>query len=53
MGIAISGLDMPEPGEFKHIRIYGDGSVTVEDSHGYEWDVAKATSMPENNAKGG
>lgn len=41
-GFYIDGLDMPGYDEFVHIRVYGDGDVTVELSDGTEEVVAQA-----------
>ncbi len=30
MAIYISGIDFPNPGEYKEIRIYDNGDVTIE-----------------------
>ena len=43
MSITIQGMSMPESGEFSHVRIYGNGEVTVEDSEGYETVIGTAT----------
>lgn len=36
MSIFIHGMEMPGQGEFSHVRIYGNGDVTVELSDGEE-----------------
>lgn len=43
--ILIKGMKMPHDGEFKHIRIYDNGDVTVEFSDG-EAVIAHASSVP-------
>lgn len=45
MGILIKDMDFPEKGEFKHIRIYDNGEVTVEFSDGEE---VVASAVPFN-----
>lgn len=42
MSIFIHGMEMPGPGEFSHVRIYGDGDVTVELSDGTEAVIGHA-----------
>ena len=45
MGVYIKGMEMPSQGEFKHIRIYDNGDVTVE-VEGGEAAVAHAVPVP-------
>lgn len=42
MSIIIRGMHMPAPGEFVHVRIYGDGDVTVELANGEEFEIGHA-----------
>ena len=42
MSIFIHGMEMPGQGEFSHVRIYGDGDVTVELSDGTEAVIGHA-----------
>lgn len=49
MSVLIKGMEMPPQGEFKHIRIYDDGDVTVEVDTGkevYEAVIAHAVQIP-------
>jgi len=52
MGILIRDLNMPPAGEYKHIRIYSDGDVTIDVSN-EEAIIAKAVqsdmTIPEIN----
>ena len=49
MSILIRDMEMPPQGEFKHIRIYENGEVTVEVDTGkevYEAVIANAIPIP-------
>lgn len=49
MSILIHGMEMPHQGEFKHIRIYDNGEVTVQVDTGkevYEAVIAHAVQLP-------
>lgn len=49
MSILIRGIEMPPQGEFKHIRIYDNGEVTVQVDTGedvYEAVIAHAVQVP-------
>lgn len=49
MSILIIGMEMPPQGEFKHIRIYDNGEVTVQVDTGkevYEAVIANAVQIP-------
>ena len=51
MSILIHGLDFPKQDEYTHIRIYGNGNVTIEMQDGEE-TVAQAIDIPEGQLFG-
>ena len=49
MAIYLAGVDMPKENEFIHIRIYGDGDVTIELEDHYEEAIGQAVEVPEEH----